>query len=239
MPSIETPVPKSRSLNFAYLHLIAGLFVATLLISNTVSAKPIQVGPFIFPGGVVLFPLSYIFGDVLTEVYGYERCRQIIWTGFIASGLMSATYLAVGLLRPPAFWTGQAAFELSFGQIPRIVLASLVAYLCGEFANSYVLAKLKIATGGRHLWARMICSTLVGQAADTFLFVVLAFFRVWPRSAVIMAVASLYGFKVLYEVALVPVTSVIVVSLKKKEQVDHFDVETKFSPFRWGISPER
>src|ERR1700685_2660262 len=153
-------------ISFQYLNLIGGLFVATLLISNTISSKPWQMGPFVLPGGSILFPLSYIFGNVLTEVYGYTRARQVIWTGFVANALMAFAYWIVIALPPANFWSQGPAFNAALGQVPRIVLASLIAYLAGEFTNSFVLAKMKIWTNGRHLWTRTIGSTVAGQAVD-------------------------------------------------------------------------
>jgi queuosine precursor transporter len=220
---------------FRYLNLIGSLFVATLLISNTAAAKPWQVGQFVFPGGAILFPLSYIFGDVLTEVYGFARCRQIIWTGFVANAMMGLVYWIVIALPPAQFWPNQAAFAITLGQVPRIVFASWIGYLLGEFVNSYVLAKMKIWTGGHHLWTRIIGSTIAGQGVDTFAFVAIAFIGAWPYKYVMVSGASLYTFKVLYEVVATPVTYAIVRFLKEKEGIDHFDVGTQFSPFRWSI----
>ncbi len=220
---------------FRYLNLIDGLFVATLLISNTAAAKPWQVGQFVFPGGSILFPVSYIFGDVLTEVYGFARSRQIIWTGFVANAMMALVYWIVIALPPAQFWPNQAAFAETLGQVPRIVFASWIAYLLGEFVNSYVLARMKIWTGGRHLWTRIIGSTVVGQGVDTFAFVAIAFIGVWPFRYIVLTGVSLYAFKVLYEVVATPVTYAIVRFLKEKEGIDHFDVGTHFSPFQWNI----
>jgi uncharacterized integral membrane protein (TIGR00697 family) len=220
--------------NFKYLNLISGLFVATLLISNTTASKPWQMGPFVFPGGSILFPLTYIFGDVLTEVYGYTRSRQVIWIGFIANLLMAFAYGVVIALPPPPFWSQQSALTATLGQVPRIVLASLIAYLAGEFTNSFVLAKMKIWTKGRHLWARTIGSTVMGQAVDTFLFTGMAFLGVWPFRYVMVTGGSLYLFKVGYETLATPATYAIVGFLKKREGIDTFDLQTNFTPFRWS-----
>jgi queuosine precursor transporter len=219
---------------FRYLSLIGGLFVATLLISNTTAQKPWQLGKFVFPGGSILFPISYIFGDVLTEVYGYARSRQVIWTGFIANGLMVLVYWIVIALPPAQFWPNQGAFALAFGQVPRIVFASFVAYLLGEFTNSFVLAKMKIWTDGHHLWARTIGSTVIGQVLDTFTFISVGFIGVWPVKYLLLTGMSLYAFKVLYEIVATPATYVIVRFLKKSERIDYYDVDTNFSPFLWG-----
>jgi uncharacterized integral membrane protein (TIGR00697 family) len=216
-----------------YFNVIAGLFVATLLISNTVAVKPWQLGPFVFPGGSILFPFSYIFGDVLTEVYGYARARQVIWTGFIANTLMALVYWILIRLPPAEFWPNQQAFTLTLGQVPRIAAASFLAYLVGEFINSFVLAKMKIWTNGRHLWTRTIGSTIVGQALDTITFLVVSFAGTWPFKQIAVMAASLYTFKVLYEVVATPLTYAVVRFLKHTEQMDYYDIETNFSPFLW------
>jgi uncharacterized integral membrane protein (TIGR00697 family) len=230
------PVSSNSKANpgeFRYLSLIGGLFVATLLISNTTSGKVWQVGKFTFPGGVLLFPVSYIFGDILTEVYGYARSRQVIWTGFAANILMALAYWAVITLPPASFWRNQDAFALTLGQVPRIVLASLLGYLIGEFVNSLVLAKMKIWTQGRHLWTRTIGSTVVGQAVDTFTFIGVGFGGLWPLKYLLVTAGSLYGFKVLYEIGATPITYAVVRFLKEREQIDYYDIHTNFSPFFW------
>jgi len=231
---MKTPGSGVSPREFRYLTLLTGLFVATLLISNTVSQKPWQIGRFVFPAGSILFPLSYLFGDVLTEVYGYARARQVIWTGFLANGLMAITYrITIGL--PQArFWPNDIAFGLVLGQVPRLVVASLVGYLIGEFANSFVLAKMKVWSGGRHLWARIIGSTVVGQFLDTVTFVVVAFAGTWPEKYIVLTGTSLYGFKVLYEIIATPGTYAIVRFLKKREGIDYFDSGTNFFPFLWS-----
>ncbi|MEN9223558.1 MAG: queuosine precursor transporter, partial [Thermostichus sp. BF3_bins_97] len=166
----------------AYRHLdaVTALFVAVLLISNVASSKILILGPFTFDGGTILFPLSYIFGDILTEVYGYDRSRRVIWLGFISAALMSATLMLVGALPAAPDWPHQAAYDQILGLTPRIVLASLIAYWAGSFANAYVLARMKVWTQGRWLWTRTIGSTLIGQVVDTGLFVVIAFWGVFP-----------------------------------------------------------
>jgi queuosine precursor transporter len=233
-PEPVSPHPKPSQEEFRYLTLIGGLFVATLLISNTTSGKPWQVWEFTLPAGVILFPVSYIFSDILTEVYGYARSRQVIWTGFAANTLMAVAYWIVISLPPASFWKNQAAFALTLGQVPRIVFGSLFGYLAGEFANSIVLAKMKIWTRGRHLWTRTIGSTIIGQAADTFLFVAIAFGGLWPVKYLVLTAGSLYGFKVLYEIAATPITYAAVHFLKTRERIDFFDIGTNFSPFFKG-----
>lgn len=224
---------KSMHGEFHYFSLIGGLFVATLLISNTISGKLWQVGKFTFPGGVLLFPISYIFGDILTEVYGYAHSRQVIWTGFAANILMAVAYWAVIILPPASFWKNQDAFALTLGPVPRIVCASLLGYLFGEFANSLVLAKMKIWTQGRHLWTRTVGSTIVGQAVDTLTFIGVGFGGLWPLKYLSVTAGSLYGFKVLYEVGATPITYAVVRFLKQREQIDYYDIHTNFSPFFW------
>ncbi len=215
-----------------YFSIVSSLFVATLLISNTVATKLFTIGPFIFTGGILVFPLSYIFGDVLTEVYGYARSRTIIWTGFLCLILMSLVYYIIGLLPAAAGWNNQAAYESILGIVPRITLASIIGYWAGEFSNSYVLAKMKIWTSGRYLWLRTIGSTIVGECLDTTFFVFLAFAGVLPSSTLVIAAVSGYLFKVLYEIVATPITYKLVAFLKKREGVDHFDHQTDFNPFK-------
>src|SRR5215469_7012423 len=212
-----------QRVEFKYFTLISGLFVGCLLISNTVAQKPLQMGPFVPSAGIVLFPLTYIFGDVLTEIYGYARTRQVIWTGFLASGLMAIAYWLVVALPAAGFWTQQEALRSVLSPVPRIVLASLVGYLAGEFVNSFVLAKMKLLTEGRHLWTRTIGSTVAGQAVDTILFVTVAFADVWPRGQLLSSAVSLYALKVGYEVLATPITYAVVAFLKRTEGIDYYD----------------
>ena len=223
----------ARAAEYRYFTLVAGLFVATFLIANTTAAKLFQLGPLFFPGGIIIFPLSYIFGDVLTEVYGYARSRQIIWTGFAAEVLMAIAYAVVIALPPAPFWTHQAAFETVLGQVPRIVVGSIAGYLVGEFVNSFVLAKMKVWTKGRYLWSRTIGSTIAGEGVDTVFFILIAFGGVWPAGQLIITALSVYIFKVVYEILATPLTYLVVGFLKRHEGVDHYDIGTRFSPFRW------
>lgn len=168
---------------YRYLDFITALFVVVLIVSNIASTKVVLLGPFTFDGGTILFPLAYIFGDVLTEVYGYKRSRRVIWTGFFLLILATLTFGIVNALpTPPDQQNTARAFAAILGLVPRIVLASLVAYWVGEFVNSYVLAKLKIATQGRWLWTRTLGSTLIGQGLDTGLFLLIAFYGVWDNA---------------------------------------------------------
>jgi uncharacterized integral membrane protein (TIGR00697 family) len=217
--------------SFKYFGIISTTFVAMLMISNIVATKLFSIGPLILTGGILVFPITYIFGDVLTEVYGYARSRKIIWTGFFALIFMSLIFWVVGLLPPAPTWQNQEAYNLILGVVPRIVLASIVGYWAGEFANSFVLAKLKLITKGKHLWMRTIGSTIVGEGIDTTLFVLIAFYGVISGSVLILAILSGYLFKVVYEVLATPITYKVVGFLKRVEGVDHYDYETKFSPF--------
>ncbi len=212
------------------------LFVAVLLISNTASSKILNLGPFTFDGGTILFPISYIFGDILTEVYGYRRSRRVIWTGFFCAALMAIVYAVVGALPPAQGWNGQEAYVIILGTTPRIVIGSLVAYWAGEFSNSFTLAKMKLLTQGRWLWTRTIGSTIVGEAVDTTLFVLIAFAGLLPWSLLTGVLLSNYVFKVSVEALATPITYKVVGYLKKVEQEDYYDRDTNFNPFAWEIA---
>lgn len=216
--------------NYKYLSTITVLFVSVLLISNIASSKITILGPFTFDGGTILFPLSYIFGDVLTEVYGYKHSRRVIWTGLCMALLMSVIFYVVGKMPADPTWGHQDAYDLILGQTPRIVLASLIAYLAGEFSNSYILAKLKIKMKGKMLWVRTIGSTIVGEGIDTVLFVLIAFWGTMPTSLLVTIILSNYVFKTGVEIFLTPATYYIVNKLKRKEQVDYYDTDTDFNP---------
>ncbi|MFA5052181.1 MAG: queuosine precursor transporter [Patescibacteria group bacterium] len=215
-----------------YFDIILGLFVAVVLISNVASTKIVRLGPFDFDGGTLLFPLAYIFSDILTEVYGYKKSRRVIWTGFTAALLMSIALIIVGRLPAAEGWDNQAAYDTILGLTPRIVLASLVAYAAGEFSNSFILAKMKIATRGRWLWTRTIGSTVVGEGIDSLLFVLVAFFGIFPLPVVMAIIISNYVFKVGLEILATPITYRIVSFLKTREHSDVFDIGTDFNPFR-------
>jgi len=216
---------------YLYLDIITGLFVAVLLISNIASTKIVQIWKFTFDGGTILFPLSYIFGDILTEVYGYKASRKVIWTGFFSALLMSLILGIIGLIKPAPGWEFQEAYSQILGQTPRIVAASLIAYFAGEFSNSFILAKMKIATRGKFLWTRTIGSTVAGEFVDTVLFVFIAFLGVYNLNLVFLIIISNYIFKVGLEIILTPVTYQVVKFLKKKENIDYFDYKTDFNPF--------
>jgi hypothetical protein len=214
-------------------------FVTVLVCSNLIGpAKAAQVdlpllGVVTFGAGTLFFPISYVFGDILTEVYGYARARRVIWAGFAALAFASFMAAVVVALPPAPFWKHQAAYEVAFGSTWRIVAASIVAYFCGEFVNSFVLAKMKIATRGRWLWTRTIGSTLAGEAVDSALFYPLAFWGggIIPNEALPALMLAQFIMKVGVEVVLTPVTYRVVGVLKKAENVDYYDRDTNFSPF--------
>jgi len=217
---------------YKYFDVILGLFVAVLLISNIASTKIIAVWKFTFDGGTILFPLSYIFGDILTEVYGYRKARKAIWVGFFSAFLMSLVLWVIGILKPAQGWDLQSAYLSILGQAPRIVGASLIAYFAGEFINSFILAKLKIATKGRWLWIRTIGSTIAGELIDTLLFCFIAFYGLYPNSLLLSIIISNYVFKVGLEAILTPATYKIVGFLKRRESEDYYDYNTNFNPFK-------
>lgn len=223
-----------------YFDFVMAAFVTILLLSNVIGAGKRAVidlpwiGPWPFGAGLLFFPVSYVLGDVLTEVYGYARARRCIWAGFGAMLFMVFMSWVVVKMPPDAGWTGQAAYEQVFGQVPRIVFASICAFWAGEFANSLVLAKMKIWTSGRHLWTRTIGSTIVGQGVDSLLFYPLAFYGIagWSTTSLLMVMLSQFVLKVLWEVLLTPVTYAVIGFLKRREGLDIFDEGTDFSPFR-------
>ncbi len=217
---------------YKYYDLVMALFVTVLLCSNVIgAAKVCTVWGFTFGAGVLFFPISYIFNDVLTEVYGYARARKVVWAGFGA--IVFASFMSwVVLTLPPAIgWNDQRAYETVFGQTPRIVFASLGAFFVGEFANSYVLAKMKILTSGRFLWSRTIGSTIVGEGVDSLVFYPLAFLGVWENRLVLTVMVSNYIIKVLWEAIVTPFTYRVVGFLKRAEQEDYYDIGTDFTPF--------
>lgn len=217
-----------------YFDLVAVTFVVALLVSNVAAQKLFAFGPFTFTAGILIFPISYIFGDILTEVYGYARARRVIWAGFGANLFMVLVIQAAIALPPAEGWPFQEQFEAVLGFVPRIVLASVLAYWAGEFSNSYVLAKMKIWAEGRHLWMRTIGSTVVGQGIDTAIFTLVAFVGVLPNAVIIRTIISGYIFKVVYEAVVTPVTYLIVGRLKRAEGIDVYDRDTDFTPFSFG-----
>jgi len=217
--------------NSKYFLYIAILFVAVLMISNTVAVKLIQIGPFVFAGAIFIFPISYIFGDILTEVYGYKASRKIIWSGFVALILMSFCYWFIQVLPAPGFWQNQSAYKMILGAVPRIVLGSIIAYFLGEFSNSYVLSKMKVWSEGKYLWIRTISSTVVGEGVDTLIFGIIVFAGTIPIAALATLIISGYLAKVAYEVIFTPVTYLIVNKLKRAEGIDVYDRGISYNPF--------
>lgn len=242
-----TETPKS----YRYYDFVMATFVTVLLLSNLLSSAKIidtgavlELGPLgsvalLFDAGTLVFPIAYIFGDILTEVYGFKRARRVIWVGFAASALMAFMVWVVGSLPSESEWNdyaGQEAYDAILGGISGLVVASLTAYLVGEFLNSYVMARLKVQMEGALLWVRTIGSTLVGQAADTTLFFIIAtLLGVFPAEILVSLIVTNYIFKVTIEAAFTPFTYGIVNGLKRAENEDYYDRDTNFNPFRLGV----
>ncbi|MEE8218002.1 MAG: queuosine precursor transporter [Vicinamibacteria bacterium] len=217
---------------YRYYDLVMAAFVTVLLCANVIgAAKVAEIGGLTFGAGVLFFPISYVFGDILTEVYGYARARKVVWAGFGALVFASVMSWAILAFPPAPGWPHQEAYETVFGATPRIVLASLIAYFSGEFCNSYVLAKMKLFTQGRQLWTRTIGSTIVGEAIDSIIFYPVAFLGVWETELVWRVMVSNYLLKVLWEALMTPLTYRIVNFLKRAEGEDYFDHDTNFTPF--------
>ena len=224
---------------YRYYEFVLVAFVTVLVCSNLIGPAKIAqvdlplVGVLTFGAGALFFPISYVFGDILTEVYGYARARRVIWCGFGALAFASLMASVVVALPPAPFWQHQGAYELAFGSTWRIVGASMIAYFCGEFVNSFVLAKMKIATRGRWLWSRTIGSTIAGEAVDSALFYPLAFYGsgIIPNDKLPIVMLAQFVFKVAVEVAFTPITYKIVGVLKRTEQEDYYDRDTNFTPF--------
>ena len=237
--AIDATALKGR--DFEYFDFVMAAFVAILLLSNVLGAGKIAsidvpgLGAWPFGAGILFFPLSYVLGDVLTEVYGYARARRCIWAGFAGLLFMAMMSWVVVALPPDASWTGQAAYESVFGQVPRIVFASICAFWAGEFVNSFVLARMKIWTEGRMLWTRTIGSTVVGQGLDSLIFYPLAFLGVFETATVLKLMLTQWVLKVTWEALLTPVTYAVVGWLKQREGVDVFDRKTDFTPFKAGV----
>ncbi|HXE12197.1 MAG TPA: queuosine precursor transporter [Bryobacteraceae bacterium] len=221
----------AASPQYKYMDSLVTVFVVILVISNVMGQKICAFGPLRVSGAQVLFPITYIFGDIFTEVYGYAASRKAIWFGFFASVLLSLMSIFCVLLPAAPEWPNQKAFATVFYTVPRLVVASLLAYWCGEFANSYTLAKMKLITEGKHLWMRTIGSTVVGQAVDSTIVMFVGFYGVVPVSTIVRLIISGYLAKVIYEAVMTPLTYLVVDFLKRKENVDHFDYKTDFNPF--------
>ncbi len=231
---------------FRYFDFVMAAFVTVLLLSNIIGAAkltyidmpwwpdgwwPAPDGMFIYGAGILFFPLGYVIGDVLTEIYGYARARRVIWAGFGAMLFMAFMSWVVVSLPPAEIWDGQDSYDQVFGQVPRIVFASIAAFWAGEFVNSYVMARMKVWTKGKALWTRTIGSTIVGQGVDSMLFYPLAFYGVWETEAVLLVMVTNWALKVLWEAVLTPVTYAVVGWLKVREGVDVYDDDTDFTPF--------
>ena len=219
---------------FRYYDLLVHVFVVVLLISNLVGQKITAVGPFRISGAQLFFPITYIFGDVFTEVYGYGSSRRAIWIGFFASAMLAVMGLVAVWLPPAPGWDGQVAFAKVFNFVPRLVAASLAAFWCGEFANSFVMAKMKLLTDGKKLWTRTIGSTVVGQGVDTILVITLTFAGRYPVRTLVNIIVTGYLLKVAYEVLATPVTYFVIGRLKVAENSDPFDRNEDFNPFHLG-----
>lgn len=212
------------------LPCISGLFVGVLLLSNILSSKMISIWGFSFDGGTLLFPLSYIFGDVLTEVYGYKASRRVIWTGFVMLIIMSGNIYMISSLPSHEEWIYQKDFDNILLQMPRLAIASLVAYFAGEYTNSVVLSNMKVLTKGKHLWMRTIGSTLVGEGLDSILFVLIAFTGLYSTGVLFNIMLSNYLFKTLIEVFFTPITYKIISFVKQKENLDVYDYNIQYNP---------
>lgn len=220
-----------------YYDLFTGLFVAILIISEITSTKLISFWHIQTAGAIILFPISYIMSDILTEVYGYARARRVMWIGFGSLILMSVVLILVGIMPAAPSWHNQHAYDLILGFVPRLSMASIIAYWVGGFANDFTLAKMKIWTKGKMLWSRTIGSTVVGQAVDSFLFIGIAFYGIIPTPVVLQIALTQYCLKVAYEAVATPITYWVVNALKRKEGIDVFDVNTNFNPFHVKIEP--
>jgi len=229
----RTAVNGKASYSIWFVFIVA-IFITCLITANIAAVKLVEVFGFVLPAGTIIFPISYIFGDVLTEVYGYRQARRVIWLGFLCNFIVVVA-LWIGQVLPAAsFWDGQKAYERILGYTPRLFVASFLAYLIGEFANSFVLAKMKIATKGRWLWARTIGSTVIGEGLDSLVFMTLAFVGTIPGMALLLAILTQWLVKSFYEAAVTPLTYIVVNFLKRKEGLDIFDYDTKFNPLLFG-----
>ncbi len=209
---------------------IVALFITCLIAANITAVKLVTLFGLLLPAAIIIFPVSYILGDVLTEVYGYRQARKVIWLGFLCNLIVVAAIWFGQLLPAASFWDGQAAYERILGYAPRILLASFLAYLVGEFANAFVLAKMKIATRGRWLWTRTVGSTLVGQGLDSLVFITLAFAGTIPVGGLLVAIVTQWLAKSAYEAAATPLTYAAVNYLKRTEGMDVYDYDTRFNP---------
>jgi len=228
---MSTTTSQAAPPGYRLFHIVAMLFVASLVVGNTVAVKIITVWGLAIPAGILCFPLSYILGDVLTEVYGYQKTRNVIWWGFFAIAFMSLIYFLASKLDPAPFWTNQEAFDSIFSFIPRIGVASFVAYLIGSFANSIVMSVMKKKTGGKMLWTRTIGSTIVGEGLDSVIFNTIAFYGIFPTADLWVVIGTGFMLKTAYEIVATPFTYLAVNWMKRKEQEDRFDHNVSYNPF--------
>ncbi len=226
----ERQAAPTRELYSQWFVVIVAIFVTCLITANITAVKLVSFFGLILPAGVIVFPISYIVGDVLTEVYGFHRARRVIWLGFFCNVIAVLAIWLGGIMPAAPFWKVQEAYDTILGYTPRLLIASFLAYLIGEFANSIVLAKMKVATNGRWLWSRTIGSTLVGQGLDSLVFVFVAFFGTIPFAGIVAAIIAQWIFKSIYEAAATPLTYLVVNALKRREGVDVYDRDTDFNP---------
>ena len=230
----DRPTIDGKATYSVWFVFVVAIFITCLITANIAAVKLIEVFRFVLPAGTIIFPISYIFGDVLTEVYGYRQARRVIWLGFFCNFIVVVAIWIGQVLPPASFWDGQKAYERILGYTPRLLVASFLAYLVGEFANSFVLAKMKIATKGRWLWTRTIGSTLVGEGFDSLVFMTLAFAGTMPAGALLSAILTQWLVKSAYEAVVTPLTYIVVNFLKRKEGLDVFDYDTRFNPLLFG-----
>ncbi len=231
-PAHVKPETSNRN-GYRYLPTITGLFTASLLIANVLNSKVLKVGSLPMTGGLMIFPVLYVFSDVLTEVHGYAESRKVIWTGLVSLILFVLMVEICGRMPADPSWPHQSAYEVILGRIPRIVAASILAYFVGEFGNSYLLAKTKLRTQGRRMSLRFVLSTVVGQFVDSSIFVLVAFVGVIPLKVILSAALTGWTLMVIWEITALPLTIPIVNALKRREQMDYFDTDTDFSPLRF------
>jgi len=210
--------------------IVVAVFVTCLITANIVAVKLVDIVGFIVPAGIVIFPISYIVGDVLTEVYGYKQARRVIWLGFFCNLIAVIAILAGQYLPAAGFWDAQTAYDRILGYTPRLLLASFMAFLVGEFTNSYILARMKVMTKGKHLWMRTIASTFVGQGLDSTIFILIAFIGTTPADALFTSIVTQWLFKVAYEAAATPITYMVVNTIKEREGIDTYDTDLTFNP---------
>lgn len=230
----DRPTIDGKATYSVWFVFVVAIFITCLITANIAAVKLIEVFRFVLPAGTIIFPISYIFGDVLTEVYGYRQARRVIWLGFFCNFIVVVAIWIGQVLPPASFWDGQKAYERILGYTPRLLVASFLAYLVGEFANSFVLAKMKMVTQGRWLWTRTIGSTLVGEGLDSLVFMTLAFAGTMPAGALLSAILTQWLVKSAYEAVVTPLTYIVVNFLKRKEGLDVFDYDTRFNPLLFG-----